>query len=123
VSCSDSKVGNELRICGLVEWEIFCKKRLKGVQLQHWLLTKERHAVVESVQIRLETTGLLKYLLVKYHCHLTHMVKVDLSNLHSVEDGRLLQCFILIVGHKTVPDDEGAFVDRLQTWFKLLSFG
>jgi hypothetical protein len=51
------------------------------------------------------------------------VLKIDLGNLHVVEDVRLLQCFILTVAHKTVPDDEWAFVYRLQSWFKLSSFG
>ena len=50
------------------------------------------------------------------------MNRVDMRNLHPVEDVGFLQCSILTVGHKTVPNDEWAFVDRLQRWFKLASF-
>jgi hypothetical protein len=39
------------------------------------------------------------------------MVKVDVGNLHMVEDVRLLQKFIFTIGHKTVLNDKGAFVD------------
>ena len=50
------------------------------------------------------------------------MDKVDMGNLDPVEDVGFLQCFILTVGNKTVPNDEWAFVDGLQRGFELASF-
>jgi hypothetical protein len=64
----------------------------------------------------------LESLLVKDGCQLTGVNKVDLGNLHMVEDVRLLHSSILRVGNKAVTYHEWAFVNVLQRWFKLSSF-